>query len=406
LVRERNLYRGSGETNTTPYGQEIGDNRLSVMWRRALDQARFDQRRQALAEWNRTHGLVRRGLAITPVKFGIAFTQFSFNQAGAWVVLYRDGTAQVNHAGTEMGQGLHTKVRGVAMRELGLPAAAVRIMPTCTDKIPNSSATAASSGADLNGAAVREACRTLRDRLAPVAARLLAEKAGAPIAASDVCFEDGGVTGGGVSLPLADVCRKAFAERISLAASGFFCPAGTPWNWATGTGRPFRYFAGGVAVTEVEVDGYTGMSRVLRTDIVHDVGDSLNPGVDRGQIEGGFVQGMGWLTSEELKWDDQGRLLTHSASTYQIPAISDAPPEFNVTLLPDAGQPDNLDGSKAVGEPPLMLAISVREAIRDAIATFGPPGGPVALASPATGEAVFHAIQARLGSVTDPVPAR
>jgi xanthine dehydrogenase molybdopterin-binding subunit B len=330
---------------------------------------------------------------------------------------YQDGTVQVNHGGTEMGQGLHTKVLGVAMRELGLPAERIRIMHTSTDKVPNTSATAASSGADLNGAAVRAACVTLRERLASVAALMLAEAvekevrhdgtnvlvgegATKEVAPEDVVFEGGKVfvrrtnaTGRRVppELKFADVCARAYVERVSLSATGYFRTPGIFWDWAKAEGRPFAYFACGAAVSEVEVDGYTGMSRVLRVDIVHDVGDSLNPGVDRGQIEGGFVQGMGWLTSEELRWDHDGRLLTHSASTYQIPAIGDAPLEFNITLLPDAAQQGTIHGSKAVGEPPLMLAISVREAIRDAVAALKGAGGEVRLPSPATGEAVFLA---------------
>jgi xanthine dehydrogenase molybdopterin-binding subunit B len=198
-----------------------------------------------------------------------------------------------------------------------------------------------------------------------------------------------------VRVPFAKVAAQCHVARVSLSTTGYYSTPGIHWNWETVSGRPFAYYACGAAVAEVEVDGYTGMSRVRRVDIVHDVGDSLNPGVDRGQIEGGFVQGMGWLTSEELKWDDKGRLLTHSASTYQIPAIGDAPMEFNVTLLRNATQPNTIHGSKAVGEPPLMLAFSVREALRDAVASFGAPGGPVPLASPATGEAVWRAIQAR-----------
>jgi len=197
-------------------------------------------------------------------------------------------------------------------------------------------------------------------------------------------------------ITFAKVCAQAYVDRVSLSTTGFYQTPGIHWSWETVSGRPFAYFACGAAVAEVEVDVATGMSRVLRVDIVHDVGDSLNPGIDRGQIEGAFVQGMGWLTSEELKWDAQGRLLTHSASTYQIPAISDAPVEFNVTLLPDAAQPGTIHGSKAVGEPPFMLAFAVREAIRDAVAACGRPGGVVALASPATGEAVFMAMRARL----------
>jgi xanthine dehydrogenase molybdopterin-binding subunit B len=243
--------------------------------------------------------------------------------------------------------------------------------------------------------AVAAACQTLRGRLAAVAAPLL------KIAPEQVEIIDGRVGERGRPenhLPFAKVCGQAYAERVSLAAAGYYRTPGIQWSWATSSGRPFHYFAYGAAVAEVEVDGYNGMHRVRRVDIVHDVGDSLNPGVDRGQIEGGFVQGMGWLTREELKWDPAGRLLSHSASTYQIPAFSDAPAEFNVILLPKAVQANTVHGSKAVGEPPLMLAFSVREAIRDAVASFGPAGGEVRLASPATGEAIFAAIQARVTS--------
>lgn len=467
VVRERNLYHGTGETNTTHYGEDIGDCRLPELWKRALEKGEFAKRRAEIDAWNRTHPMRRRGLAITGVKFGISFTLAHYNQAGALVLLYQDGTAQVNHGGTEMGQGLHTKVYGVAMRELGLRADQIRMMPTSTDKVPNTSATAASSGSDLNGAAVAAACTTLRERLAPVAARLLAKGGSGftpdiqvsrdlvggmpPPGASarppgqvtgptttnesgakpedqvardlraresdgwdmakaesgvkpdpqpeEIQFEDGFVFARSHPehrIPMADLCRQAYVERVQLSATGYYATPDIKWNWAKSEGRPFHYFACGAAVSEVEVDGYTGMHRVLRVDIVHDVGDSLNPGVDRGQIEGGFVQGVGWLTREELLWDKDGRLLTHSASTYQIPAFSDAPVEFNVELLPKAAQPNTIHGSKAVGEPPLMLAFSVREAIRDAVASFGEPGSQVELSSPATGEAILRAIQARL----------
>ncbi|HWA10577.1 MAG TPA: xanthine dehydrogenase molybdopterin binding subunit [Opitutaceae bacterium] len=390
-VRERNLYHGSGATNTTHYGEEIADNRLNDCWRGLLAQVKFAERRAAVAHWNGEHPGVKRGLAITPVKFGISFTHVPYNQGGALVLIYQDGTVQVNHGGTEMGQGLHTKVLGVAMRELGLPADRIRLMTTSTDKVPNTSATAASAGADLNGAAVAAACVTLRERLLPVAAQML------EVPADKIVFENGHAAERGTQnrVPFAKLCGRAYADRISLAATGYYRTPGIHWDWATAKGKPFHYFANGAAVAEVEVDGYSGMHRVRRVDILHDVGESLNPGVDRGQIEGGFVQGMGWLTREELKWDRQGRLLTHSASTYQIPAFSDAPAEIHVTLLPNAPQANVIHGSKAVGEPPLMLAFSVREAIRDAIAAFGPPGGEVRLASPATGEAIFAAIQAR-----------
>jgi xanthine dehydrogenase molybdopterin binding subunit/xanthine dehydrogenase small subunit len=392
VVRERNLYHGTGETNRTHYREDLGDNRIQAIWRQVLAESMFAERRAAVDAWNREHPHMKRGLAVTPVKFGISFTLSQYNQAGAFVVIYADGSVQVNHGGTEMGQGLHTKILGIAMRELGLPAASIRLMTTSTDKVPNTSATAASSGADLNGAAVAAACGTLRERLADVAAELLA------VAPDKIDFIHGCASERGNqanTVPFAKVCSHAHITRVSLSATGYYRTPGVKWDWATGTGHPFHYFACGAAVAEVEVDGFNGMHRVRRVDIVHDVGDSLNPGVDRGQIEGGFVQGAGWLTREELKWDPTGRLLTHSASTYQIPAFSDAPVEFNVTLLPKAAQANTIHGSKAVGEPPLMLAFSVREAIRDAISAFGPAGGEVRLASPATGEAIFAAIGRR-----------
>ncbi len=391
-VRERNFYHGTGETNTTHYGEEIGDNRVPRMWRQVLADARFAARKAEIAAWNRTSPRVRRGLAVTPVKFGISFTLTHYNQGGALVHIYQDGTVQVNHGGTEMGQGLNAKILGIAMRELGLPADRIRMMKTSTDKVPNTSATAASAGADLNGAAVRNACATLRERMAPVAARLLGGAA-----AEEVGFADGTVfvrSRPEVRVPFSKLATQCYVERVSLSATGYYSTPGIHWDWSKARGRPFAYYAGGVAVAEVEVDGYTGMTRVRRVDILHDVGDSLNPGLDRGQVEGGFVQGMGWLTSEELKWDAKGRLLTHSASTYQIPAISDAPIEFNVALLAEAANAHAVHGSKAVGEPPLMLAIAVREAIREAVASFAPESRePVLLESPATPEAVWRAIE-------------
>ena len=394
VVRERNLYHGTGETNRTHYHEDIGDNRIQTIWAQAKTEAKFAERRREIEAWNGAHPRVKRGLAITPVKFGISFTLTHYNQAGAYVLIYADGSVQVNHGGTEMGQGLHVKMLGVAMRELGVKAEAIRIMATATDKVPNTSATAASSGADLNGMAVAAACGTLRERLAPVAAGLL----GTTADKVEFAAGEAQATDSGARVAFAKVCAKAYTERVSLAATGYYKTPGIYWDWAKSAGRPFHYFSCGAAVAEVEVDGYTGMSRVRRVDVVHDVGNSLNPGIDRGQIEGGFVQGMGWLTSEELKWDPKGRLLTHSASTYQIPAISDAPMEFNVTLLSHAAQPNTIHGSKAVGEPPLMLAFAVREALRDAVGSFGSPGGQVPLASPATGEAVWAAIQGRAAS--------
>ncbi len=395
LVRARNLY-GSEGRDTTHYGQRVEANRLPVIWPRLLASSEFESRRAEVDRFNASSPRVKRGLAVTPVKFGISFTATFLNQAGALVVLYRDGSAQVNHGGTEMGQGLHTKVQGVVMRELGLSRGRVRMMKTTTDKVPNTSATAASAGADLNGAAVRAACATLRERLAPVAAALLGVPEG------DFVFEGDKVStrDGAASVPIEKVTETAYLWQVPLSATGFYKTPGIGWDRAKGEGKPFHYFAFGAAVSEVEVDGYSGMKKVLRVDILHDVGDSLNPGIDRGQVEGGFVQGVGWLTGEELLWDPAGRLLTHSASTYQIPSIGDAPVDLRVALLPDAAQASTIHGSKAVGEPPLMLAISVREAIRDAVAAFGAPGGDVPLACPSTHEAIFAAVKARRAAET------
>jgi xanthine dehydrogenase molybdopterin binding subunit/xanthine dehydrogenase small subunit len=398
VVRERNLYRGSGETNTTHYGEEIGDNRIPAIWAQLLASSDFEKRRVDLAQWNAAHPRVKRGLAITPVKFGISFTYTAYNQAGALIHIYRDGTVQVNHGGTEMGQGLHTKILGIAMRELGLPAARIRMMTTATDKVPNTSATAASSGADLNGAAVCNACVELRSRLVPVAATMLQERFGQQVAPAAVRFENAAVFATErptEALEFLEVVDRAYMQRISLSTTGYYSTPNLHWDRVAGRGRPFHYYACGAAVTEVEVDGYTGMNTIRRVDILHDVGDSLNPGIDRGQIEGGFVQGMGWLTREDLRWEAKGVLLSHSASTYQIPAFSDAPMDFRVALFQNATQPSVVHGSKAVGEPPLMLAISVREALREAVAAFGEKAGEIALASPATGEAIFTAVQAR-----------
>ena len=388
VVRERNFYR---EGDTTHYGQTVEQaGRISDIWTRLKDTSRFDDRREAVAEFNARSTHVKRGLAMTPVKFGISFTAAFFNQAGALVLIYRDGSVQVNHGGTEMGQGLFTKIQQIAADSLGVTLDHVRLMPTRTDKVPNTSPTAASAGTDLNGAAVLDACAQLRDRLLPVAAGLLACEA------SEVRFENNAVSGGGRRVPFAAVCEAAYMQRTPLFAQGYYRTPGIHFEAATGTGKPFHYFAYGAAVSEVEVDGFTGDHRLLRTDILQDVGDSISPVVDRGQIEGGFIQGMGWLTIEELLWDDQGRVATRGASTYKLPSWSELPEVFEVNTLQRATQSGVVFGSKAVGEPPLMLAISVREAIREAVGAFG--HGPAAgtFASPATPERVFFAVaQAR-----------
>jgi len=291
---------------------------------------------------------------------------------------------------------VHTNITAIAARELGVRPESVRLMPTSTDKVPNTSATAASCGTDLNGAAVKNACEILRTRLLPIAATLLKKQLGRAPSPKQIVFVEGMVFDRKrphAAVAFEEVVRQAYLARVSLSATGYYATPGIGWDRTAGRGKPYHYFTYGAAASEVEVDGFTGMMRVLRTDILHDVGESINEGINRGQVEGGFVQGMGWLTTEELLWDDQGRLLTHSPDTYKIPAVGDMPQVFNVALLKHAAQKGVVYGSKAVGEPPFMLAISVREAIRDAVAAFGPPGIEVPLPLPATCEAIFRAIQ-------------
>lgn len=375
-LRRRNFYV---EGQATPYGQPVRHaERIDRAWQQVLDTGDFAARRTATADFNAQNPHRKRGLAITPVKFGISFNFTAFNQAGALVHVYKDGSVLINHGGTEMGQGLHTKMLQVAATALGLPIDRVRLAPTRTDKVPNTSATAASAGTDLNGAAVKDACEQILARLVPVRERL------------------------GPGTPWDDLVRQAYFDRIQLWAAGFYRTEGLSWDLHAMRGSPFKYFAYGVAAAEVEVDGFTGAHEVTRVDIVHDVGDSLSPLIDIGQIEGGFVQGVGWLTLEDLRWDTgdgphRGRLATRTASTYKLPSLSEMPADFRVTLLEHAAEDGAIYGSKAVGEPPLMLAFSVREALRDAVGSFGPAGTVVDLASPATPEAVYWAIERARG---------
>ncbi|RMG17138.1 MAG: xanthine dehydrogenase molybdopterin binding subunit, partial [Deltaproteobacteria bacterium] len=391
-LRAQNFYGARGDT--TPWGQRIEHNRLGRIWRELLASSEYEERREAVATFNQTHRHLRRGIAMTPVRFGISFTTSFLNQAGAYVLVYADGSVQLNHGGTEMGQGLHAKMRTICAHELGLRLEDVRVMPTATDKVPNTSATAASSGSDLNGQAVREACEKLRARLRPVAARLLELP---PERAGEIVFTAGRVFSPEAperAVAFSEVTQAAYLEQVPLSATGFYRTPDLHFDWSEGRGKAFHYFAFGAAVCEVEVSGLTGEHRVLRVDILHDAGASLVPTLDRGQVEGGFVQGMGWLTCEELRWDDEGHLLTCGPSTYKIPAAGDVPEHFEVRLLEHARQPGVIHGSKAVGEPPFMLALSVPCALRDAIAAFGPGGREVPLVLPATPENVLRAIEA------------
>jgi xanthine dehydrogenase large subunit len=391
VVRERNFYQDGDETH---YGQQLLDVRTPMIWQALKRDADVEARRAEIQQFNATSPHCKRGLAITPVKFGISFTTTFLNQAGALVLIYSDGSIQLNHGGTEMGQGLMIKMLQVAASTLGVDIRRFRMMPTATDKVPNTSATAASSGSDLNGQAVHDACETLKMRLAVVAARLL--NLNAP---EDLSFADDWVFNRHHPKERVDfdtVVARAYLEQVSLAATGYYRTPNIYFDKLKGTGKPFYYYAYGAAVSEVEVDGFTGQWRLRCVDILHDVGDSLNPLIDRGQIEGGFVQGMGWLTMEELVWDASGRLRTTAPSTYKIPTISDVPEVFNLRLLERAPQDGVIYGSKAVGEPPFMLAISVREALKDAAAAFG-NGGAVTLAAPATPEAILNALETAKG---------
>lgn len=394
-VRERNFYRPG---DTAHYGQTIKDaDRIERIWSELKTQSRFDERLAEIEVFNRAHPHEKRGLAITPVKFGISFTTAFFNQAGALVLIYKDGTVQVNHGGTEMGQGLHTKIWQIAADALGVPLETVRVMPTRTDKVPNTSATAASSGSDLNGAAVMAGCQALRRRLAEVAARHFGAEP------EEIAFDDGrvfpddgrvaGRTEGDAKLTFAELVNQAYLERVPLFETGHYRTPNIHFDRVSGKGKPFHYYAYGAAVSEVEVNRFTGQYALRAVDIVHDVGDSLSPLVDRGQIEGGFMQGVGWLTTEELVWTANGALATAGASSYKLPSLGECPPHFVVELLAKAKEPGVVYGSKAVGEPPLMLALSVREALRAAIAAFGANHRLVELASPATPEAVYWAIE-------------
>ena len=373
--------------NTTHYGMQVEGNILQPLMAQLEQTANYQERRTAIARWNQSNAIIKRGMALTPVKFGISFTATLFNQAGALVHVYLDGSVTVNHGGTEMGQGLHTKVAQLVADELGVPLASVRVTASDTSKIPNASATAASAGTDLNGRAAQFAARHVRENLAAFVCGLDGVGAGA------VEFAAGRVITPQATRSFQDVVALAYANRIQLWSDGFYRTPKIHYDKTTLTGRPFYYFAYGAACTEVAIDTLTGESRVLRVDILHDVGRSINPAIDIGQIEGGFVQGMGWLTSEELVWNEQGTLTTHAPSTYKIPTAGDVPAHFKVDLWPEANMEDNVFGSKAVGEPPFMLAISVFEALRDAVGQARGDGQVVRLDAPATAERVLWALQ-------------
>jgi len=374
-VRRANFYEpdaGLGR-NTTPYGQVVQDNILQPLVDQLADSSGYSARREEIAAFNATSAVLKKGLALTPLKFGISFNVVHLNQAGALVHVYTDGSVLVNHGGTEMGQGLNTKVAQVVAHELGVDLARVRCTATDTHKVANTSATAASTGSDLNGKAAQDAASKIRRRLDAFAATLP----------------------DGAALGFDELVAKAYLARVQLWSDGFYATPGLSWDRARLQGNPFYYFAYGAAVSEVVVDTLTGEWKPLRVDVLHDAGRSLNPAIDIGQVEGGFIQGMGWLTMEELVWHPKtGLLLTHAPSTYKIPTANDCPPIFNVALFDAPNVQDSIHRSKAVGEPPLLLPFSVLLAIRDAISAVGGHRADPPLRAPATSEAILDAIDA------------
>ncbi len=389
-VRRRNYY-GDDERNVTHYHQKVEHNLLPEITRQLEKSADYALRRAEIAAFNRGSPVLKRGLALTPVKFGISFTASFLNQAGALIVIYTDGTVQLNHGGTEMGQGLNTKVAQVVAEVLQIPPEQIQVCATSTGKVPNTSPTAASSGADLNGKAAEIAALTIKERLIEMLARLH------NCEAEQVQFRNGVIKVPGHHFSFAEVANMAWLNQVPLSATGFYKVPGIHYDRAAGRGQPFYYFSYGAACSEVIVDTLTGEYRLLRTDILHDVGNSLNPALDIGQIEGGFVQGAGWLTCEELVWSDKGRLLTDSPMSYKIPAIGDAPSDLRVSLLTDHANPQHtVFRSKAVGEPPFMLGISVWCALQDAVASVCGYGKHPLLDAPATPERVFLGCQEAL----------
>ncbi len=396
-IRRLNFY-GEYERNTTHYEQEVENNRLQIIYNQLVESSEYHKRRQEVNAFNQKNEFYKKGLALTPVKFGISFTTSLLNQAGALVNIYQDGTVLVNHGGTEMGQGLHTKIQQIAAFELGLPVEQIKITPTDTSKVPNTSATAASSGTDLNGMAVKNAIDKLKERISLIIALYFNEnKEQAACIPGHIMFRDGMIFDATNSvdskLTFKEAVEVCYVNRISLSATGYYRTPDVHFDREKGRGKPFHYFAFGMAASEVLVDTLTGHVELLRTDILHDAGDSINPAIDRGQIEGGFIQGVGWCTTEVVKWDNKGHLLNHSPDTYKIPTMADIPKEFNVELLQKAPNPNTIRQSKAVGEPPFMLALSVWLAIKDAVSAvadnkFEPP-----FALPASDEVILRAVE-------------
>jgi len=392
-VRKTNFY-GRGERDTTPYGQPVVDNVIHELVAELEAGSDYVARRQACREFNADSPILRRGIALTPVKFGISFNVKHYNQAGALVHIYTDGSVLVNHGGTEMGQGLNTKVAQIVAGELGVDLARVRTTAADTSKVANTSATAASTGADLNGKAAEDAARKIRERLAAFAVGHYGAEQSNATTADEVVFADDAIAVNGLSIPFEQLVDDAYRDRVQLWSDGFYATPGLSWDRESLTGRPFYYFAYGAAVSEVVVDTLTGEWKLLRADLLHDAGNSINAAIDIGQVEGAFIQGMGWLTTEELCWNEQGKLTTHAPSTYKIPATNDCPADLRTRLFENANHEDTVLRSKAIGEPPLLLPFSVLFAIRDAVASvagyrLNPP-----LDTPATPERILDAVEA------------
>jgi xanthine dehydrogenase molybdopterin binding subunit len=395
-IRRRNFY-GTDSRNTTHYGEVVENNRLHMIYEQLSKSSEYEKRRRAVDEFNASNEFYKKGLAVTPVKFGISFTTTFLNQAGALVNVYKDGTILVNHGGTEMGQGLHTKIQQIAAAEFGVDVDTVKVNATNTSKVPNTSATAASAGTDLNGMAVKNAIDTLKSRMAVTVAQIFSEEnPNSPSSSDAISFADGVIVDSrhpDRQIPFADAMPLMNLRQVSLGATGFYKTPNIAWDKQRRMGRPFYYYAFGMAVTEILLDVLTGAHTILRADILHDVGDSVNPGIDLGQVKGGYVQGVGWCTNEEIKWDAQGRLMTHSPSTYKIPTVQDIPKDFRAALLEGVPNPNVIWKSKAVAEPPFMLALSAWLAIKDAVSAVGNHEYEPEFSLPATVEVILLSIE-------------
>ncbi|MEJ2048521.1 MAG: xanthine dehydrogenase molybdopterin binding subunit [Calditrichota bacterium] len=396
-IRRINFY-GTTENNIAPYGEIVENNRLPVIYDKLIRSSQYRKRRQEIDRFNQQNEFYKKGMALTPVKFGISFTTAFLNQAGALVNIYKDGTILVNHGGVEMGQGLHTKIRNIAAAEFGVDISRIKVNATDTSKIPNTSATAASSGSDLNGMAVKNAIRKLKVRIAESIASHFSREAGKgkPSVAGDIIFENNYLydkNNPKRRISFAAAIPICYLAQTSLSATGFYRTPDIDFDRQKGNGRPFHYYAFGMAVTEVLLDILTGHYKIMRTDILHDVGESLNPAIDMGQLTGGFIQGLGWCTTEEIKWDEEGHLLTHSPDTYKIPTAGDIPADFRVNFLEGYPNPNTIRRSKAIGEPPFMLALSAWLAIKDAISAVGNHKFEPQFSLPATNEVILLSIE-------------